>query len=96
MRRLSPWQHRRPMDCHQVAEVLQTYLDGEVDAVTAVRISRHLEACRRCGMELHAYRQIKKALAGHRERTDPEALSRLRAFSHQLMTQGPGDRQPER
>ena len=92
MRRLSPWQSRRPMDCRQVAEVLQTYLDREIDAVTAVQISRHLEACRRCGMELHAYRQIKQALAGRCGRSDPEALSRLRDFSHQLMTQGSGDR----
>ncbi len=95
MRRPSRWSRRRPIDCHQVAEVLQTYLDGEIDAVTAVRISRHLEACRLCGMELHAYRQIKQALASHRERSDPEALSRLRAFSHQLMNQGTSDRHPD-
>ena len=63
MRRPSRWPRRRPMDCHQVAQVLQTYLDGEIDAVTAVRISRHLEACRRCGMELRAYHEIKQALA---------------------------------
>ncbi len=95
MRRPSRWPRRRPMDCHQVAEVLQTYLDREIDAVTAVRISRHLEACRRCGMELHAYHQIKQALASHREHSDPEALSRLRDFSHQLITQGSGDRHPD-
>ncbi len=95
MRRPSRWPRRRPMDCHQVAQVLQTYLDGEIDAVTAVRISRHLEACRRCGMELRAYHEIKQALASRRGRHDPEALSRLRAFSHQLMTQGTGDRHPD-
>ena len=92
MRRLSRRKIRRPMDCSQVAEVLQTYLDGEIDDVTAARISRHLEACRRCGMELQAYREIKQALASHRQRSDLEALSRLRAFSHQLMAQGTGDR----
>ena len=91
MRRLSRRKIRRPMDCHQVAEVLQTYLDGEIDDVTAARISRHLEACRRCGMELQAYREIKQALASHRGRSDLEALGRLRAFSHQLMTQGTSD-----
>lgn len=92
MRRLSRRKIRRPMDCSQVAEVLQSYLDGEIDDVTAARIARHLEACRRCGMELLAYREIKQALASHRGRRDLEALGRLLAFSHQLMAQGTGDR----
>ncbi|MBA3398734.1 MAG: zf-HC2 domain-containing protein, partial [Acidimicrobiia bacterium] len=37
--------HRSPpggLDCHEVAEVLQHYLDGHIDAERAGRIEAHL------------------------------------------------------
>lgn len=69
----------------QVARVLQYYLDGETDEVTARRVAAHLESCRRCGLNASVYREIRGALA-RRETPDPEALDRLRAFGTSLLT----------
>jgi anti-sigma factor RsiW len=56
------------VECLRVSRVLQSYLDGVVDEVTARRVARHLERCRRCGAEADTYSAIKAALArqGHR------------------------------
>ena len=49
--------------CREVSRALQAYLDGHVDEVTARRVARHLEACRRCGLEAEVYTGIKEALS---------------------------------
>ncbi|MFJ9012553.1 anti-sigma factor family protein [Streptomyces canus] len=64
----------------QVARVLQTYLDGETDEVTARRVAAHLEDCHRCGLSVETYREIKSALA-RRSEPDADAVERLRAFA---------------
>jgi anti-sigma factor RsiW len=69
--------------CMQVARVLQSYLDGETDEVTARRVAVHLEDCRRCGLEAATYREIKSALA-RLEPPDPVAVQRLRGFGESL------------
>jgi anti-sigma factor RsiW len=74
--------------------VLQSYLDGQVDEVTARRVARHLEVCRRCGLEVETYTRIKESLA-RRGGVDPEAVERLRAFGAQLVESGPDDPQGE-
>ena len=51
-------------ECHQATRFLQHYLDGELDIVRAVSVAEHLETCRRCGLEAHAYASIKIAIAG--------------------------------
>lgn len=68
----------------QVAHVLQSYLDGETDEVTARRVAAHLKDCRRCGLEVSVYREIHNALA---RRTEPDAaaVERLRAFGESLL-----------
>lgn len=76
---------RRRLSCRQVGEVLQAYLDAEVDDLTARRIAHHLEECRRCGMELEVYRTIKSRLARDGE-VDREAFDRLRRFGEQLVS----------
>lgn len=73
--------------CRQVGQALQSYLDGEVEGVTAERITHHLELCRRCGMKADTYRQIKASLARRNAPVDPDALARLRAFGEELMEQ---------
>lgn len=80
------------LECLRVTRVLQSYLDGMVDEVTARRVAQHLEDCRRCGMEADTYRAIKTALARH-ERTPVDAVIRLRSFAEQLATEGepPGE-----
>jgi anti-sigma factor RsiW len=78
----------RPMNCMQVGRRLQRYLDGEIDEVTARRIMRHLEDCRRCGMEAAAYAAIKASLARRGEVPD-ETVERLREFGERLLREGP-------
>ena len=72
------------IDCHQVGEVLQHYLDGQIDDDRALRLEEHLEACRRCGMEADTYRRIKNSLAGRRAEVPDEAVERLRDFGARL------------
>ena len=77
--------------CMQVARVLQSYLDGQVDDVTAQRVSRHLEHCRRCGLEFEAYWAIKDAIARRARVVDPAAVERLRELGERLAEEGPGE-----
>jgi anti-sigma factor RsiW len=64
--------------------VLQSYLDGHTDELTAQRVAKHLEACRRCGLEAATYREIKAALTRSAEPPDRQAIERLRAFGSSL------------
>ena len=70
--------------CMQVMRVLQSYLDGEVDELTARRVAKHLEACRRCGLEAGTYREIKAALQRKAGPVDQDALQRLHNFGASL------------
>ena len=72
------------MECHEVGERLQHYLDGHIDAERARRIEEHLEDCRRCGMEVETYERIKVTLAAHRPEVPQESVERLRAFGERL------------
>lgn len=81
----------RRLNCVQVGRVLQSYLDGETDEVTARRVAAHLEDCRRCGLEASVYREIHHALA-RRVEPDTRAVARLRAFGESLVRdRGAGD-----
>jgi anti-sigma factor RsiW len=83
--------------CMQVMRVLQAYLDGHTDEITARRVARHLEACRRCGLEASTYREIKAALARQASPIDEASLQRLRDFGSSLAHQagtGPVDGGP--
>lgn len=74
--------------CHQVARVLQSYLDGEADPPTSEAVAAHLEVCRRCGLEAATYREIKTAIAvaapGAERPVDDDAVARLRHFADTL------------
>ncbi len=75
--------------CRQVAQVLQNYLDGEVDPDTAHMVHDHLEECRRCGLEASTYRAIKTAIPIAKATSapvdvDPQAIERLRRFAQDL------------
>jgi anti-sigma factor RsiW len=75
--------------CMATMRVLQSYLDGVLDEVSAQRVAAHLEDCRRCGLEADVYQEIKAAL-GARERTvDPRTIERLRRFGEQLALRDP-------
>ncbi|WP_282689184.1 MULTISPECIES: anti-sigma factor [unclassified Streptomyces] len=87
-----PWWRRpaaeRRMNCLQVARVMQAYLDGETDEITARRAAAHLEDCRRCGLEVSVYQEIRNALA-RRAEPDKQALQRLQAFGTSLLSNYP-------
>jgi anti-sigma factor RsiW len=93
MRRI--WPRRRRADematCRETMRVLQSFLDGQTDEITAQRVGRHLEACRRCGLEAETYRHIKAALARHAPRVDRAAVERLRTFGATLAERHDGD-----
>lgn len=83
---------QRKMNCLQVGRTLQSYLDDEIDDLTARRIAAHLKDCRRCGMEADAYTELKRALNRRADWIDHAPMDRLRDFSRRLVD---GDLPPE-
>jgi predicted anti-sigma-YlaC factor YlaD len=92
---LSMWRRMRGSaeiaSCREVGQLLQSYLDGEVvDELAAHRITRHLELCRRCGMEASTYAEIKASLARNgAHATHLDAVMRLREFGQRLVDDPP-------
>ncbi len=64
-------------ECRKVGTLMQSHLDGALTAEDARRVSSHLEACRRCGMEAEAFQALSAAVARLSTQTDPDALARL-------------------
>lgn len=81
----SMWGTKDMASCREVARQLNAYLDRELDDVTAQRIARHLDACRRCGLEASTYAEIKAALGRRSDPVPDEALLRLRRFGDELL-----------
>ncbi len=80
--------------CVETAHHLQAYLDGHTTSEQVRRISKHLEHCRRCGLEHRTYSEIKLALSRQDQAPDSEAVHRLTAFGQALLHHGddvPGD-----
>lgn len=85
-----PWRRTpRPMTCHEVAAVLQAFLDDETDEVAARRVADHLHDCVRCGMEAATYERIKQSVGRGRLPLDPSTIARLRRFGQQVAANGP-------
>ncbi len=79
-------------ECHQVAGVLQRYLDGEVAAPTESMVAAHPETCRRCGAGAATQLAIKTSIvsaAPHELAADAEAVARLPRFADE--PSAPGD-----
>jgi anti-sigma factor RsiW len=72
------------MDCRQVGELLQPYLDGQVDADRAQLIEQHLGTCGWCETEAETYARIKATLARLRIELPAESVERLREFGQRL------------
>ncbi|MEU0086392.1 zf-HC2 domain-containing protein [Streptomyces sp. NPDC006274] len=80
--------------CLRAGRLLQSYLDGETDEVTARRVAAHVKDCRRCGLEASVYEEIHRALSRGAE-PDTGAVDRLRAFGASLVADPPaGDEDP--
>lgn len=75
---------RRQLSCHQVGQVLQTYLDGEIDDATAAKVRAHLDDCRRCGLEADTYEALKASLRRCPGTENSEPVARLRSFGERL------------
>lgn len=88
--------HRRSdqASCREVSRLLQAYLDGQVDELNARRVSRHLDACRRCGLEAEVYARIKDALGAGDPAVPSVPLARLRDFARRLAEEGPQVSEP--
>lgn len=73
----------RTTRCPLGAPLLQSYLDGELDAPAAARVRGHVAECHRCARELAVYQRISEALAA-RATIDEAVLDRLRDFAESL------------
>jgi anti-sigma factor (TIGR02949 family) len=78
------WRRRGELSCKEVGRLLQGYLDGEIDELRARQVARHLEDCRRCGMNAETYAEIKRALRRSAAPVPRETVERLRAFGEGL------------
>ena len=83
---------RNQLSCHQVGEVLQTFLDNELDETAAAKVAAHLDDCRRCGLEAETYEHLKWSLQRRPAGLAEEPVARLRAFGERLAR---GDVRPE-
>ncbi len=86
MKLLNLFKREKHVSCEEVLEVLQSYLDGETDADTAVNVSTHLDKCKQCEPESAVYRRIKSTLNMTADDVDPTVLSRLENFGQRLAT----------
>jgi anti-sigma factor RsiW len=77
-------QMRDMLECRRVKPLLQSYLDGHISPEDAVRVSTHLDACRRCGLAAETFREVKAGLARLSEEPDQQAVQRLEGFVDEL------------
>lgn len=76
-------------ECHQVAEVLQAYLDGELGPEDAEAVAAHLEFCRFCGIEASKVSAVVAAIRRQRPDLDLELRERMTGFIDGLLSEGP-------
>lgn len=81
-----PWRRGDWEECARVAKFLHYYLDGELDDRTTSLVARHLEDCRRCGLDAETYLEIRRALQ-HDLRPPEDVVGRLREFSESLVSE---------
>jgi mycothiol system anti-sigma-R factor len=52
------------MNCEEAIQVMDGYLDGELDAITNQEIERHLRDCNKCAQAYESERNLISAIAG--------------------------------
>ena len=69
------------MTCEEAEVLLHALIDGELDAGHARAVEDHIAGCPRCAAQLHAYREMSKAVAGAdlRYAAPPELRRRIEA-----------------
>ncbi|HVM40144.1 MAG TPA: zf-HC2 domain-containing protein [Acidimicrobiia bacterium] len=73
-----------PLDCREIARVLQAHLDGELAAADAAEVAEHLGECPPCDVEAETYREIKTALRRTANSLPPDMVQRLRRYCDEL------------
>jgi len=81
-----PFGNRSNPSCKDVAQVLQTYLDGEIDDRDLEAVKQHLDKCRDCGLEAETYTAVKSGLAAQSVAIAPDVMDRLRDFADNLVS----------
>lgn len=77
------------MSCLEIARIMQSYVDEEMDELTARRVAWHLEICRECGLEVETYIEIKKAISRRHGSIPTDTLLRLEEFARNLTEEPP-------
>lgn len=62
------------MNCENVRQILNEFIDGELDEMRARRLSHHLVECKSCAMEEQRIRQVIKLVAGCGFQKAPEGF----------------------
>ena len=50
------------MNCHETQELLHAYLDGELDVVSDVALTHHMDECPECAQAYHSQQALRAAL----------------------------------
>lgn len=80
---------RRGMSCSQVEEVMQQYLDNELEPSEVPKVLAHLEACKDCGLEAELYTRIQNSLHEHQAAPSADSMDKIRALARELAVSGP-------
>ncbi len=83
-RRPDPTPLSEQPDCHEVARVLQSFLDGELGPQDAEHVAAHLAACEHCDLESRTVDAVREAIREQRPDLDIDSLTRLEAFVDNL------------
>ncbi len=75
--------------CHQVLEVMQAYIDGEVDEQVALNVVEHLEMCSQCAHEVDLFKRIQASVRERADEIDPRIIERLTAYAQELSSSDP-------
>ena len=71
---------RDRFECRRVRPLLQGLVDGQLDGHHRDRVTRHLDACRRCGLAVATYAALVGRLNDLGQPSDPDAVARLERF----------------
>jgi hypothetical protein len=70
--------------CRDMEQLLQDFMDGELDVHETKYLLAHLEACRRCGLKATTYRDIKESLVRQRRALSSDTRAQLHTFLDEL------------
>jgi hypothetical protein len=75
--------------CRETEQLLQDFMDGELDVHETKYLLAHLEACRRCGLKATTYRDIKESLVRQRRALSSDTRAQLHTFLDELDAEQP-------